>query len=69
MASPVSRQRWTNADGEIENVQLAVRGAPIASNADWLPAVEQFGEGHSAVRPAERAIAGLLQTRAENRHD
>lgn len=35
----------TAADGEIEDIQLAVRGAPIARNADWLPAVEQFGEG------------------------
>src|SRR6266536_6708183 len=35
----------TSADGELEDVQLAVRGAPITQNADWLPAIEQFGEG------------------------
>ncbi len=35
----------TSADGELEDVQLAVHGAPIAQNADWLPAIEQFGEG------------------------
>lgn len=35
----------TQADGDIEDVQLAVRGAPISRGADWLPAVEQFGEG------------------------
>lgn len=33
------------ADSEIEDIQLAVRGAPIARHADWLPAIEQFGEG------------------------
>jgi hypothetical protein len=26
-------------------VELAVRGAPISRDADWLPAIEQFGEG------------------------
>jgi hypothetical protein len=33
------------ADGDIEDVQLTVHGAPISRNADWLPAMEQFGEG------------------------
>jgi hypothetical protein len=32
-------------DGDIEDVRLAVRGAPISKDADWLPAVELFGEG------------------------
>jgi hypothetical protein len=35
----------TSADGELEDIQLAVHGAPISQNADWLPAIEQFGEG------------------------
>ncbi|MBY3136901.1 DUF1998 domain-containing protein [Rhizobium laguerreae] len=35
----------TSADGDIEDVQLSVRGAPISRDADWLPAIEQFGEG------------------------
>ena len=35
----------TSADGDLEDIQLAVRGAPIAQDADWLPAIEQFGEG------------------------
>jgi hypothetical protein len=35
----------TSADGDLEDVQLAVRGAPLAQDADWLPAIEQFGEG------------------------
>lgn len=35
----------TTADGELEDIQLAVHGAPITQHADWLPAIEQFGEG------------------------
>ena len=31
--------------GDIEDIQVSVRGAPISRDADWLPAVEQFGEG------------------------
>jgi hypothetical protein len=30
---------------DFEDVGLAVRGAPLARNPTWLPAVEQFGEG------------------------
>ncbi len=35
----------TDADGDLEDIQLAVEGAPIAQHADWLPAIEQLGEG------------------------
>jgi hypothetical protein len=35
----------TAADGNLEDIRLAVRGAPLSLGADWLPAVEQFGEG------------------------
>jgi len=35
----------TGADGDIEDIQLTVYGAPISRDADWLPAIEQFGEG------------------------
>jgi len=35
----------TSADGEVEDVRLAVHGAPLSLGTDWLPAVEQFGEG------------------------
>ncbi|GJE42623.1 DUF1998 domain-containing protein [Methylobacterium soli] len=35
----------TAADGDIEDISLAVHGAPIARATDWLPACEQFGEG------------------------
>jgi hypothetical protein len=34
-----------SADGDLEDIQLAVRGAPLAQDADWLHAIEQFGEG------------------------
>jgi hypothetical protein len=30
-------------DFECSDVGLAVDGAPITQNADWLPAIEQFG--------------------------
>lgn len=33
------------ATDELEDVGLAVEGAPLAQMPDWLPAVEQFGEG------------------------
>lgn len=35
----------TSSDGDLEDIRLAVDGAPIGLNTDWLPAVEQFGEG------------------------
>ena len=33
------------ASDELEDVGLAVSGAPLASNPSWLPAVDQYGEG------------------------
>ena len=35
----------TSSDGDIEDVRLAVDGAPLGLATDWLPAIEQFGEG------------------------
>ena len=35
----------TVSDDDLEDVGLAVRGAPLAESPDWLPAIEQFGEG------------------------
>jgi hypothetical protein len=57
----------TSADGELEDVQLAVRGAPIARDADWLPAIEQFGEG-LFIHFDEDAIADWLR-RDATRHE
>jgi hypothetical protein len=42
----VSCLALTSADGDLEDVHLAVRGKPISRGADWLPAIEQFGEGN-----------------------
>jgi hypothetical protein len=58
----------TAADGEIEDIQLAVRGAPISKGADWLPAVEQFGEG-IFVHFDEAAIAQWLQQEGAKRRE
>jgi Domain of unknown function (DUF1998) len=58
----------TSADGDLEDVQLAVRGAPLAQDADWLPAIEQFGEG-IFVHFDEVAIREWLkQDAAQRRH-
>jgi hypothetical protein len=35
----------TASDDDLEDVGLAVRGAPLGDNPDWLPAIELFGEG------------------------
>lgn len=35
----------TSADSELEEMTLFVDGADLARNVDWLPAIEQFGEG------------------------
>jgi hypothetical protein len=53
----------TSADGELEDVALAVRGAPISQNADWLPAIEQFGEG-IFIQFDEAVIAQWMQREA-----
>jgi hypothetical protein len=59
----------TSADGELEDVQLAVHGAPIAQNADWLPAIEQFGEG-IFIHFDEAAVADWLGREGpKRRHD
>ena len=55
------------ASDDLEDVGLAVRGAPLGQNPDWLPAIEQFGEGifiHVLVGRARRnglARAPVLQ--------
>lgn len=33
------------ADEGLEDVGLAVRGAPLGGNPEWLPAIQQYGEG------------------------
>jgi hypothetical protein len=53
----------TSADGELEDLALAVRGAPISQGQDWLPAIEQFGEG-IFIHFDEAAIAQWMQREA-----
>lgn len=35
----------TTAESELEEMQLSVDGASLARDVEWLPAIEQFGEG------------------------
>jgi hypothetical protein len=35
----------TPAESELDEIQLAVGGADLARNVEWLPAIEQLGEG------------------------
>lgn len=46
-------------DDDLEDVGLAVEGAPLGVNNDWLPAIERFGEG-LFVRLDPKAIADWL---------
>jgi hypothetical protein len=59
----------TSADGELEDVALAVRGAPISQGADWLPAIEQFGEGVFIHFDEAKIAAWLAQAETRVRHD
>jgi hypothetical protein len=59
----------SNTDGELEDVYLQVLGAPVARDADWLPAIEQFGEG-LFIQFDEAAIAKWLELPStRERHD
>ena len=46
-------------DDELEDIRLAVDGAPVSMDRDWLPAMEQFGEG-LFIHFDERRIASWL---------
>jgi hypothetical protein len=58
----------TSSDGDIEDVSLAVDGAPISKDADWLPAIEQFGEG-LFVHIDEVKIRGWVMRTTVNERD
>jgi hypothetical protein len=47
------------ATDDLEDVGLAVSGAPLGQTPDWLPAVEQFGEGFF-LQFAPEALASWL---------
>jgi hypothetical protein len=59
----------TRADAELEDIQLAVSGAPIAQHADWLPAIEQFGEGIFIHFDPARMEAWLSRAEVDRRLD
>ncbi len=35
----------TSAESELDEIQLAVNGADLSPSVEWLPAIDQFGEG------------------------
>lgn len=51
------------ASDELEDVGLAVSGAPLAKSPDWLPAVDQYGEGFF-VQLCPDALASWLGSEA-----
>lgn len=59
----------TSADGDLEDIELAVRGAPLSQGADWLPAIEQFGEGIFIHFNADHINAWLRDPATMQRHD
>lgn len=50
----------TSSDGDIEDIQLTVQGAPISRGTDRLPAIEQFREG-LFIHKDEQAVNHWLQ--------
>ena len=55
------------SDDGLEDVGLAVRGAALGSNPDWLPAIQQYGEGLFIQLGAE-AIEGWLARESTEAH-
>ena len=51
----------TIGDGDLEDVGLAVTGAPLGDDPDWLPAIEQFGEGLFILLDAEEIAKWLAR--------
>jgi hypothetical protein len=50
------------ANDDLENIGLAVKGAPLGQSPDWLPAIEQFGEGIFVQFSAESLANWLSRT-------
>lgn len=55
------------ATDDLEDVGLAVDGAPLGQNLTWLPAVEQFGEGIFMTFDAQELGAWLARGEASHR--
>jgi hypothetical protein len=58
----------TSIDGDIEDINLAVHGASLSKDADWLPAVTQLGEG-IFIHFDQEKIRDWLADRAMERDD
>jgi hypothetical protein len=68
----------TAAESELDEIQLTVNGADLARNVEWLPAIEQLGEGiflHVAAEflkqwlESREIIAKALTLRERERRD
>ena len=55
------------ANDDLEDVGLAVEGAPLAKSPSWLPAIEQFGEGIFIMLDPDMLAAWLAQPALEAR--
>lgn len=59
----------TAIDGDLEELHVAVEGAALANDLDWLPAVEQRGEGIFLRFDAEAIAAWLTRPAVMARHE
>jgi hypothetical protein len=59
----------TVGDGDLEDVGLAVTGAPLGEAPDWLPAIEQFGEGLFLQLDPDAIVAWLARPDTQARAD
>ncbi len=57
----------TSIEGDLEDIRLAVNGAPLSRDADWLPAIEQFGEGIFIHFDPDRLAEWRAKNEVENR--
>jgi hypothetical protein len=59
----------TEIDGNLEELTLAVEGAALATELEWLPAIEQLGEGVFLRFDAEAIHAWIARPAAAKRLD
>lgn len=57
----------TSAESELDEIQLEVNGAPLARDVEWLPAIEQYGEGIFAYFEPAAIKEWLLRPGVETR--
>lgn len=59
----------TAIDGDLEELHVAVEGAALAHDLDWLPSVEQLGEGIFLRFDPEAIAAWLARPSVAARHE